>query len=183
MMSPTPSLRIIGPPLQRPTECEAVLRTLPQWFGLEQALKEYVEDTVRWPTLGWADEDRLIGFLTLREHFPAAWEVHCMAIDAGARGRGLGTALLAYAEQWLVQRGARFLQVKTLAATRPSPEYAQTRAFYASRGFTPIEVFPELWDPWNPALQCIKCLAPPPPTVPEHPPAAPWPPLPENDPP
>jgi len=50
------------------------------------------------------------------------------------------------------------LQVKTVAATSSSKEYAETREFYRRRGFTPIEVFPTLWDAHNPALQSIKVL-------------------------
>lgn len=151
-------MNIIGPDLQRAPECEAILRTLPQWFGIETALQMYVDDTRQMTTFALEDEGRLVGFLTLREHFATAWEVHCMAIEAGARGQGLGSRLLAHAEQWLTDRGVAFLQVKTVAATSPSVEYAQTRRFYEARGFQPLEIFPELWDPWNPALQCIKCL-------------------------
>ncbi len=151
-------MNIIGPHLRRRADCEAVLRSLPMWFGIERALLQYAQDSATLPTFGLVDDDRLVGFLTLREHFPAAWEVHCIAIAADFRGRGHGSRLLAHAEAWLTRRGVAFLQVKTVAATSPSAEYAQTRKFYERRGFAPIEIFPELWDPWNPALQCIKAL-------------------------
>jgi GNAT superfamily N-acetyltransferase len=81
-----------------------------------------------------------------------------MAVSAHARGQGYGSRLLAHAEAWLAAGGVEFLQVKTVAATSKSREYAETRKFYEARGFTALEVFPELWDPWNPALQCIKRL-------------------------
>jgi GNAT superfamily N-acetyltransferase len=151
-------MNTVGPHLQRAPECEAILRTLPMWFGIEHALRMYVEDTTRLPTFAFEDGERLVGFLTLREHFSTAWEVHCMAIEANARGRGLGSTLLAHSEKWLSERGVEFLQVKTVAATSSSPEYAQTRKFYEARGFTPLEIFPELWNPLNPALQCVKRL-------------------------
>ena len=151
-------MRIIGPNLQQPTEFEAVLRSLPGWFGIENALLEYVEDTTRWPTFAIEIEGRIVGFLTLREHFPASWEIHCMAIAMDFRGRHLGTQLLEHCEKWLTERGVKFLQVKTVAATSSSAEYEQTRKFYDASGFTPLEIFPDLWDPWNPALQCIKVL-------------------------
>lgn len=152
-------MNTLGPALNRASECEAILRTLPRWFGIESALQMYVEATRQMPTFALEDDGgRLVGFLTLREHFPAAWELQCMAIDAGARGQGLGSRLLAHAEQWLAARGVEFLQVKTVAATSPSVEYAQTRRFYEARGFTPLEIFPALWDAHNPALQCIKRL-------------------------
>lgn len=151
-------MQIVGPELQRAAECEAILRTLPRWFGIEQALAMYVADSAKLPTFALEDAGRLVGFLTLREHFATAWEVHCMAIAADSRNAGLGSRLLAHCEDWLRRRGVEFLQVKTVAATSPSKAYAETRKFYEARGFTPLEIFPELWDPWNPALQCIKRL-------------------------
>jgi len=151
-------MEIIGPALDRAGDCEAVLRSLPMWFGIEPALLKYVRDSTVMPTFALAEGPRLVGFLTLREHFPEAWDIHCVAIRADARGQGHGSRLLAHAEAWLLERGVRFLQVKTVAATSPSKEYAETREFYRHRGFTPIEVFPTLWDPHNPALQCIKVL-------------------------
>ena len=151
-------MNIIGPQLERASDCEAVLRSLPKWFGIEHALVMYVEDTTKLPTFAMEQDGQIAGFLTLREHFPAAWEVHCMAVRAEARGKRIGSKLLAHSEHWLRQRNVRFLQVKTVAATSKSVEYAETRKFYEAMGFAPLEIFPELWDPWNPALQCIKSL-------------------------
>lgn len=151
-------MNIVGPQLDRAAECEAVLRTLPGWFGIEHALAMYKNDTEKLPTFAIEQDNRIIGFLTLREHFPTSWEVHCMAIEAQSRGKHLGTKLLEHAEDWLRARSVEFLQVKTVAATSKSAEYAQTRKFYEAQGFVPVEIFPELWDPWNPALQSIKCL-------------------------
>ena len=151
-------MRIIGPELQRARDCEAVLRTLPKWFGIEHALLMYVEDTTKLPTFALDDGSRLVGFLTLRQHFPEAWEIHCLAIAADSRNRGLGSMLLAHCESWMRERGAHWLQVKTVAETNPSAEYWETRKFYEARGFAPLEIFPELWDPWNPALQYVKSL-------------------------
>ena len=81
-----------------------------------------------------------------------------MAVHADCRGSGLGTSLIEHSQAWLRRQGARFLQVKTVASTSASAEYAETRKFYEAMGFTPLEVFPELWDPWNPALQMVKSL-------------------------
>ena len=152
-------MNIIGPELHREPECEAVLRTLPKWFGIEHALRMYARDSGAMPTFALTETDgEIVAFLTLQEHFPQAWEVHCMAVRAEARSNGLGSRLLAHAEAWLVGQGVRFLQVKTVASTSASAAYAQTREFYKRRGFTSLEVFPTLWDAHNPALQCLKVL-------------------------
>ena len=150
---------VIGPHLQKQDQCEAVLRSLPPWFGIEEALLMYARDSGANPTFALEADGRMVGFITLHQHFPSAWEVHCMAIAAEARNSGHGSRILAHAEDWLRAQGARYLQVKTVADTSSSKEYAQTREFYAARGFHPLEVFPTLWSPRNPALQLIKVLA------------------------
>ncbi len=150
--------RITGPSQHRQQELEAILRTLPGWFGIEESLVAYARDTIVLPTFVAELEQRALGFITLREHFTGSWEVSCMAVAAHARGRGLGTALLEHAEAWAASRGGRYLQVKTLAATHPSPEYAETRAFYERQGFAPLEVLPHHWSAANPCLVMIKVL-------------------------
>lgn len=147
-----------GPKLDMAADCEAVLRSLPMWFGVEASLVEYVDDSAKLPGFALFDSEGPQGFLSLKQHGPLAWEITCIGVHARARGRGLGRQLVAQAEAWLVGQGARFLQVKTLADTHPSPEYAQTRAFYAALGFTPLEVFPLLWAPEHPVLMLVKGL-------------------------
>lgn len=151
-------MNIIGPVLQRERDIEAILRSLPLWFGIEKALLVYVADSAKKPTFAAEVGDSLAGFMTLTRHFPESWEVHCIAVAARHRNVGIGSALLAHAELFARGQGARFMQVKTVAHASPSPEYAETRKFYEARGFTPLEIFPELWNPRNPALQLVKLL-------------------------
>ncbi len=152
-------MNLIGPELKRQDECEAVLRSLPRWFGIEESLLMYARDSGAMPTFAAESEGTIRGFITLRMHFPMSWEVHCVAVAAGSRRQGLGKTLLQHAEGWVRSQGGRFLQIKTIAASSPSPEYAETRKFYEAMGYTPIEVFPTLWSPRNPALQLIKSLS------------------------
>jgi GNAT superfamily N-acetyltransferase len=139
-------------------QCERVLRTLPGWFGIESSLVQYVRDTQTLPTFVARERDAVVGFLTLREHFHEAWEVHCIAVQASDRRHGVGRALHSHVESWLGSRGVRLLQVKTMAESCPSPEYAETRRFYASIGYTPLETFPTLWGPKLPVLQLVKVV-------------------------
>lgn len=151
-------MKFEGPVSGMSGEAERILRTLPGWFGIESALLEYVRDTERLPTFVATEGGHAVAFITLKEHSPQAWEVHCLAVESEWRKRGIGKALHRHVEQWLCQRQVRFLQVKTLAATHPSKEYADTRAFYAALGYTPLEVFPLLWGPKLPVLQLVKYL-------------------------
>ena len=151
-------MKIIGPSLSVAAECEAVLRSLPLWFGIEVSLLMYAKDSERLPTFAVSEAGRIVGFLSLMQHFPTAWEIHCVAIHAQSRNQGYGKALLAHAERWLVGQGVSLLQVKTVAATSASASYAQTREFYSHLGFLPLEVFPHFWSPSNPCLQLVKFL-------------------------
>ncbi|MEM9807377.1 MAG: GNAT family N-acetyltransferase [Cyanobacteria bacterium P01_D01_bin.56] len=149
---------LIGPVLHRELECEAVLRSLPKWFGIEESLQTYARDSGKLPTFAIEQETKIVGFISLREHFSECWEVHCIAVISSERNKGIGTRLLKHSEQWLYAQGIKFLQVKTVAATVEDEYYAQTREFYARRGYTPVEIFPTLWSPHSPALQLIKML-------------------------
>ena len=160
---------LVGPGSHDAAACEAVLRSLPAWFGIEEALLRYARDAEEMPTFAALQSGRIVGFLTLMQHFAQAWEVHCMAVHAESRNQGLGTALLAYAEAWLVGQGAKLLQVKTVAATSTSEAYALTRGFYARQGFLELEIFPELWSPRNPCLQLVKLLPAPAASTPPNP--------------
>ncbi|MEK8035084.1 GNAT family N-acetyltransferase [Ideonella sp. DXS29W] len=140
------------------SECELVLRDLPAWFGIESALLQYAADAEKYPTLVARESSALVGFITVRQHFEHSFEVHCMAVQAGQRRRGLGSRLLKAAESWAQLRGGRFMQVKTISPGNPSPEYAETRAFYFSAGYAALEEFPLLWSKSNPCLQLVKAL-------------------------
>jgi GNAT superfamily N-acetyltransferase len=151
-------MRIEGPNPLPFEAAERILRTLPAWFGIEESLLEYAHTAMSLPTFVAVRPEGVVGFLSLQQHFAQAWEVHCVAVEAAHRSSGIGKALHAQAERWLASNGARVLQVKTLAASHPSQEYAQTRQFYGRMGYVPLEVFPELWAPHLPVLQLVKFL-------------------------
>jgi GNAT superfamily N-acetyltransferase len=139
--------------------CAALLLQLEAWFGLPDARADYAADTRRLPCFTARADGQLVGLAVLREHFAESAELHLIAVHSGWHRRGVGAALLDACERWLTDRGAQLLQVKTLDAGREDEGYARTRAFYRARGFVPLEVFPELWDPRNPCLQLVKVLA------------------------
>jgi ribosomal protein S18 acetylase RimI-like enzyme len=152
---------IEGPLLVQGATCEGILRSLPDWFGIEAAIQEYTAQIDRLPTFVTREGGVNIGFLTLKEHSSCAAEIFVMGVSPSHQRRGIGRRLLGAAEAYLVAKGIRFLQVKTLSSSHPDPNYARTRAFYTAMGFCPLEEFPELWDPGNPCLQMIKLLRDP----------------------
>lgn len=149
-------VRLAGGPA---AACEAVLRALPDWFGDEGALAEYVRRIRSLPTVAALDGDRVIGFASIERHFARAAEIHCMGVAPEAHGRGVGRALVMEVESWAAAWGVRHLQVKTLGPSVRDPNYARTRAFYRAVGFDPLEEMSTLWDHW-PCLVLVKQVVP-----------------------
>jgi GNAT superfamily N-acetyltransferase len=138
--------------------CERMLRDLPQWFGIEEALVSYVRDTETMETwMACAGDAGPVGFVTLRRHNEHSAEIQVMAVSPAWHRRGVGRALVKHAESVLCERGVDFLQVKTLGPSRPNEHYARTREFYRSMGFVPLEEN-RLWGEVNPCLILVKHL-------------------------
>jgi len=149
-----------GPLLGQASVCEPILRSLPEWFGIESAIVEYVRAIDRLPTFVAEADGASAAFLTLRPTSEFAAEIHVMAVCRQAQRRGLGRALLGAAETHLRAQGTEFLQVKTLAESDPDANYAATRAFYAAMGFRPLEEIRQIWGEHDPCQIMVKTVPP-----------------------
>ena len=145
-MSVTAVLEVRDPEA-RSRLCASILRRLPEWFGIEEATAAYIRDVAKLPTFAVGAD----AFLSLKLHTPQAAEVYVMGVRPDRHRQGLGTALLAAAEDHLRTLGVEYLQVKTLGPSDPYEEYARTRRFYEARGFVPLEEIHGLW-PGNPCV-------------------------------
>jgi GNAT superfamily N-acetyltransferase len=143
---------------QWPADLERLLRELPEWFGIESSIQQYVEDSKTLPTTAALDNDRVIGVCVVRFHTPVAAEIEVLAVERSRHRSGIGRRLLEHVETELRERGIALLQVKTRGPSAPSDEYERTRAFYASLGYLPLEERTDIWGPENPCLICVKPL-------------------------
>lgn len=148
-----------GPLLGQSSVCAPILRTLPEWFGIEEATRQYILDVEGMPTFLAVADGQVAGFLTFRQHSQYTAEIHVMGVHPQAHRRGVGRALIQAVEAHLRAQGIEYLQVKTLSPAHPDKNYAKTRAFYRAMGFRPLEEFPDLWGEQNPCLQMIKGLS------------------------
>jgi GNAT superfamily N-acetyltransferase/catechol 2,3-dioxygenase-like lactoylglutathione lyase family enzyme len=155
-----PDLELVDKPSGSGETCLTILRTLPAWFGIEEAVRHYAEVADRSRTIIARVDGADVGVLTVLAHTRYAAEIHVMAVRPEHHRHGVGRRLLGYLEGTLAASGTEFLQVKTLSPAHPDQGYAATRAFYLACGFRPMEEFPNLWGPANPALQLVKHLAP-----------------------
>ena len=137
---------------------DEILRALPQWFGLEEPILDYIAEAAIFPTFLASDGARDVGFLTLKPYEATAAEVSAMGVLPNRHREGYGRALVAAAAGHARAEGRSFLQVKTLGPSHPNEGYARTRLFYESVGFVPIEETTAFWGPSNPCLVMVKSL-------------------------
>lgn len=153
------TVRLIQPPSVIRPQCEAILRDLPDWFGIEESLVEYAEAAQEQPTLLAESADgETVGFLSMRRHFKHAAEIHCIAVLRRAHRRGIGATLVQAAVDWLSKQAVEYLQVKTLGPSRACEHYDRTRRFYLALGFRELEEFKTLWDERNPCLLLVRSI-------------------------
>ena len=143
-----------------PEATERLLRELPEWFGIEDALQDYVASACLLPTYAARGDGTTVGVCLVKRHSDHAAEIYLLAVARHLHRNGIGRALLEIVEQDLAAEAHELLQVKTLGASQPSPEYAATRRFYEASGYRHLEEFDAgtLW-PENPCLLMVKPLA------------------------
>ena len=139
--------------------CAEILGLLPTWFGIPESNQDYIATADTHPGVVAYIGQEAVGITTVKHHSSYAAEIYLMAVKPALHRHGIGQRMLRQVEHRLRGDGVEFLQVKTLSAARADEGYAKTRAFWLACGFRPLEEFPTLWDPSNPALQLIKAVA------------------------
>lgn len=118
--------------------CEGLLRSLPAWFGIEGAIRQYAADVETLPMFVAYVKGVPTGFVAVARRIEWTAEIHVMAVHPGFHRRGIGQALIKYAERWARGAGCDLMSVRTPSPAQASAEYSATRAFYFSMGFRPV---------------------------------------------
>lgn len=137
---------------------EKVLIQLPEWFGNEESLLDYIETVKENIYYVAYDGDKAIGFLCLKLHNQYTADIYVTGILKEYHRRGIGTKLVKVAEQYLIENGYKFFMVKTLGESSDYEFYKRTREFYCSVGFYPLEEIKEIWGEDNPCLIMVMSL-------------------------
>lgn len=160
--APPQSSWVVTSGKQAPETVGRLLRSLSGWFGVESSNAGYVAAARTLPTyLAWPADQvgrQAAGVLLAERHFPAAAEIHLLAVQPDLHRSGAGRALVDALESDLRADGVRLLQVKTLGPSYPDAGYDRTREFYVAMGFEPLQEITGLW-PDNPCLIMVKTLA------------------------
>lgn len=132
-----------------------ILKDLPDWFGLPDSTREYVEKSQNMPFWVAEEQGRVVGFIVCKETSPDTAEIYVMGVKQQYHRGGIGRQLFGVFHTYAKEQGYSFLQVKTVQEGHYE-EYDRTNAFYKRMGFKELECFPTLWDEWNPCQILIR---------------------------
>jgi GNAT superfamily N-acetyltransferase len=135
--------------------CDAIMRTLPDFFAYEPGLEQCARD-VR-SHYGWVaeDEGRVVGFAVWAPRIESTAEVTWMAVEASKRHKGIGTRIVEKLVDDVRQRGFKFALAMTSAGPKNESiqdTYGPTRAFWKARGFEPL-IELDIWETDRALLQ------------------------------
>ena len=142
-------VRQITDDLEKQNITRLILEALPEWFGIPEAREGYIAESLHKIFFCAYDQDMPVGFLYLKETGNATAELYVMGVLREFHRNGIGRELFDRAKKAAAEKGYSFIQVKTVQMGKYE-EYDQTNRFYLSLGFKEFEVFPTLWDEWNP---------------------------------
>ncbi len=81
------------------------------------------------------------------------YDLYWMAVEPAVQGHGIGTALLEEMEHRLAGH-ARLIIIETAGR----PDYTDTRAFYAARGYSPVATIPDFYAPGDDQVVFVKAV-------------------------
>lgn len=134
-----------------------ILESLPEWFGISEAREAYIAESQDKPFFCALDGETAVGFLYLKETGRHTVELAVMGVRKEYHRKGIGRALFDAAKKEAKKQGYSFIQVKTVQMDKYA-EYDDTNRFYLTLGFKELEVFPTLWDEWNPCQIYIMAI-------------------------
>jgi len=82
------------------------------------------------------------------------WDIYWMAVAPEKQGKGIGSALLAHAEDKIREAQGRLIVIETSS----QPEYEKTRRFHLSHGYEVIGRIPDFYTPGDDKLILQKRL-------------------------
>ena len=97
-----------------PESVERILRSLPEWFGIEDAIRSYVADAGSAESHLAMRDGEVIGVALVQERFSRSAELTLIAVHADHRHRGAGFALVEAVASSLARRGFAVLEVHTV---------------------------------------------------------------------
>jgi len=138
--------------------CEDILRALPEWFGIEKSITDYIAGCQSMIFYAAKMDGEIIGFVAIQNHNTHVAEIYVMGVLEHFHRRGIGKMLVGKCEEYCKAARKELLTVKTLDEPDNTTNYGRTMQFYLRIGFRPLDTFPSHWNEENPCLFMAKII-------------------------
>ena len=126
----------------------------------EELIDSYLDDPISSGYLTFVAEvnSRVVGYICIGPTplTEGTWDIYWIAVSREEQIRGIGTALLTYAENKIRESRGRLAFIETSSRT----EYDRTRSFYHSRGYELVCQMADFYAPGDDKLILLKRLSP-----------------------
>ena len=86
-VKPARPFTLTGPDTGQAAACALILRALPDWFGVQAAVEDYIRAVNELPTVVAWVAGQPAGFFALKQHFPRAAEAYVLGLLPAASAR------------------------------------------------------------------------------------------------
>ena len=130
----------------------SLLRRTPEFLPYEVIVAEelvdcYLADPVGSGYFFWVAEvdEVVVGYICFGPTplTVGTWDIYWMAVSAECQGKGIGTGLLALAEEEIRKSGGRMALIETSS----KPLYEKTVRFYLGLKWVPVSRIPDFYSP------------------------------------
>jgi kynurenine formamidase/GNAT superfamily N-acetyltransferase len=125
-------------PSESEQACRDISANLPEWFGIPEANEKYANGVKERLTFGYIINQACIGIVSLEFPFKNTANIYWMGVKKDWHHKGIGKALLNYAEMTCIGRQVYSLTVETLSQRESDSNYLKTLNFYLKQGFKPL---------------------------------------------
>lgn len=136
----------------------SILNSLPEWFGLPESTKEYIENVKKYPFFAAYIDKVEVGFYSVRHENKDVLDMYVLGVSKKHHRKGIGNLLQTRIETYAKENGYKHLMVLTLAEKVQNKEYLQTHAFYIKQGFINFYQNDDIFDKNNPCQIMIKTI-------------------------
>lgn len=133
-----------------------ILRDLPEWFGIDESTKEYIEKVAQYTFIAAYVDNEVAGFYSLRRENKDTLDMYVLGVLKKYHNTGIGTRLQEYVNDYAMLKKYTYMMVITLAEKANNFEYSLTRKFYLKMGFRDFYQNDKIFDSYNPAQILIK---------------------------
>ena len=139
-------IKILTDSIEKSETCEKIIRRLPQWFGVKDANRKYIQEASELSALAVKQGNENVALLLYKQLHDSSlgqivMDIHWLGVLPELHGKGLGKNLVKTLNDIAKSGGVACLTVDTLDPAIEDEDYLKTFGFYKGIGFSVFHRF------------------------------------------